>query len=188
LEKIQFASSGQMLLSRPDKLRATRTGGYADIELVFDGKTATLLGKNINAFAQFDTPGSVDQLVDLLRNQLSVELPGTDLLNANAYDALMSDVIDAKHMGQGVIDGVDCEHLAFRSPGVNWEIWIESGSSPLPRRLAVTFTDKPNFPRTLVEFSSWNLHPWLGQSCFVFRKPAGGHEIPFRSVMRPNGR
>jgi len=138
LEKIQFASSGQMLLSRPDKLRATRTGGYADIELVFDGKTATLLGKNINAFAQFDTPGSVDQLVDLLRNQLSVELPGTDLLNANAYDVLMSDVIDAKHMGQGVIDGVDCEHLAFRNADTDWQVWVEAGPRPIPRKYVIT--------------------------------------------------
>src|SRR6266567_5858008 len=52
LQKIQFASSGQMLLSRPDKIRATRMGGYADVDLVFDGKTLTVLGKNINAFAQ----------------------------------------------------------------------------------------------------------------------------------------
>jgi len=34
LQKIQFASSGQMKLSRPDKLRVRRTGGYADVELV----------------------------------------------------------------------------------------------------------------------------------------------------------
>src|SRR5215470_8705431 len=38
-----LTSSGQVLLNRPDKLRATRTGGYADVELVFDGKTATVL-------------------------------------------------------------------------------------------------------------------------------------------------
>src|SRR5262249_53385336 len=38
LQKIQFASSGQIMLGRPDKLRASRTGGYADVELVFDGK------------------------------------------------------------------------------------------------------------------------------------------------------
>ncbi|MBN2887392.1 MAG: DUF2092 domain-containing protein, partial [Chromatiaceae bacterium] len=37
LEKIQFTNSGGALLSRPDKLRAHRTGGYADVELVFDG-------------------------------------------------------------------------------------------------------------------------------------------------------
>jgi hypothetical protein len=39
LEKIQFTNSGGALLSRPDKLRAHRIGGYADVEMVFDGKT-----------------------------------------------------------------------------------------------------------------------------------------------------
>ena len=57
LEKIQFTNSGEALLSRPDKLRAHRVGGYADVALVFDGKTVSVLGKNINGYAQFDAPG-----------------------------------------------------------------------------------------------------------------------------------
>jgi hypothetical protein len=67
LQKIQFASSGQILLSRPDKILAHRIGGYADVELVFDGKTFSVLGKNVNAYA--DADGSIDQLVAKLRNQ-----------------------------------------------------------------------------------------------------------------------
>jgi hypothetical protein len=43
MQKIQFASSGELMLSRPDKLRATRTGGYTDVEFVFDGKSASIL-------------------------------------------------------------------------------------------------------------------------------------------------
>jgi hypothetical protein len=31
LEKIQFTNSAEALLSRPDKLRAHRVGGYADV-------------------------------------------------------------------------------------------------------------------------------------------------------------
>ena len=54
LQKIQFASSGRMLLSRPDKVRASRVGGYANVEMVFDGKTLTLLGKNLNKYAEID--------------------------------------------------------------------------------------------------------------------------------------
>ena len=54
LQKIQFASSSQMLLSRPDKVRASRMGGYANVEMVFDGKTLTLLGKNLNKYAEID--------------------------------------------------------------------------------------------------------------------------------------
>jgi hypothetical protein len=60
LQKIQFASSGQLLLSRPDKVRFSRTGGYADVELVFDGQNATVFGKNLNAFMRLNAPGSVD--------------------------------------------------------------------------------------------------------------------------------
>ena len=45
LEKIQFTNSGTMVLVRPDKFRAHRFGGYADVELVFDGKTASVLGR-----------------------------------------------------------------------------------------------------------------------------------------------
>ena len=34
LQKIQFANSGQVQLSRPNQLRASRVGGYADVELI----------------------------------------------------------------------------------------------------------------------------------------------------------
>jgi hypothetical protein len=89
LQKIQFASSGSLLLSRPDKLRATRTGGYADIELVFDGKVFTLYGKNLNSFTQVEAPGSTDQLFERLRGELGVEMPGSDLLLSKSFDVLM---------------------------------------------------------------------------------------------------
>src|SRR5215831_9857827 len=51
-QKIALASSGTLTLDRPDKLHATRTGGFANIEMVFDGKALTLLGKNANLYAQ----------------------------------------------------------------------------------------------------------------------------------------
>ena len=43
-------------MNRPDKIHATRTGGYADVELFFDGKTLTVLGKNINSYASSTPP------------------------------------------------------------------------------------------------------------------------------------
>src|SRR5690348_8046633 len=39
IQKIQFASSGEVLVDRPGRIRVARKGGYSDIELVFDGKT-----------------------------------------------------------------------------------------------------------------------------------------------------
>jgi hypothetical protein len=55
-------------LSRPDKIRATRAGGFANVELVFDGKTVSLLGREANLYAQAEVPGTIDNLVDVLRD------------------------------------------------------------------------------------------------------------------------
>ena len=35
-------------MSRPDKLRAHRVGGYADVALFFDGQTVSICGKHVN--------------------------------------------------------------------------------------------------------------------------------------------
>jgi hypothetical protein len=42
LQKIQFSSSGHILLSRPDKLRFSRIGGYSSIDLIFDSQVLTV--------------------------------------------------------------------------------------------------------------------------------------------------
>jgi hypothetical protein len=182
LQKIQFASSGQLLLSRPDKLRATRTGGYADIELVFDGKTATMFGKNINAFAQLDAPGSIDQLFDRLRNQSSAELPGADLLLSNAYDVLMSDVIEAKHIGQGVIDGVECEHLAFRNLDTDWQVWIEVGPRPIPHKYVITSKAVTGGPQYTLRIKEWKTDAQVGADTFIFKPSADTKKIEFKAL------
>jgi hypothetical protein len=138
VEKIQFTSSGKILLSRPDKIRASRTGGYADVEIVFDGKTVSATGKNINAYTQFESAGSIDQLIAKLRGMHLVAAPGADLLGSHIFDDLMADVIVAKHIGRGVVDGVECEHLAFRNLEIDWQLWVEVGDRPIPRKYVIT--------------------------------------------------
>ena len=51
-QRLSLASSGAIELSRPDKIRAERKGGFADVEAVYDGKTLSLLGKNLNLYTQ----------------------------------------------------------------------------------------------------------------------------------------
>jgi len=88
-QKIGLASSGALVLNRPDKLRVTRMGGFANAEMVFDGKTVTLLGKNANLYAQIEAPGTIDQLVDVLRDKYHRPVPGADLLMSDPYNELM---------------------------------------------------------------------------------------------------
>ena len=79
-QKIGLASSGTLTFERPDKLHATRTGGFANLEMVFDGKSLSLLGKNANVYAQIEAPGTIDHLVDELRDKYHRPVPAADLL------------------------------------------------------------------------------------------------------------
>ncbi|MFO7709051.1 MAG: DUF2092 domain-containing protein [Desulfobacterales bacterium] len=177
LEKIQFTNSGEMLLSRPDKVRAHRVGGYADVALYFDGKTVSVLGKHINGYAQFEAPGNVDQLIEVLRAGHGIALPGADLLLSNSYDALVAGVKEAKHIGRGVIDGRECEHLAFRNFDTDWQLWVEVGEKPIPRKMVITSKTMNSAPQYTLRVKTWKTDVKPAQDAFAFVPPAGAKKL-----------
>jgi hypothetical protein len=182
LQKLQFTASGQVRLSRPDRLRASRTGGYTDVEFVFDGRTFTVLGKNTGVFAQWDTPGSISQLVGRLRDEAGLDVPGADLLLARGYDELMGDVIDVKHIGRGVVDGRECDHLAFRNLDVDWQVWIEAGDRPIPRKYIITSKTVTGAPQYTLRFKDWNTDAVAAADAFSFSPPAGTRKIDMSAL------
>jgi len=177
LEKIQFTNSGEVLVNRPAKLRAHRVGGYADVALFFDGKTVSVLGKNINAYAQFDSPGNIDQLIETLRAGQGVALPGADLLLSNAYDALVAGVIEAKHIGRGVVHGVECEHLAFRNFDTDWQLWVEVGEQPIPRKMVITSKTLNSAPQYILLVKDWKTGFDPAPDAFSFTPPDGAEKL-----------
>ena len=183
LEKIQFTNSGSMQMSRPDKFHAHRTGGYADVELFFDGKTVSILDKHNNGYAQFDAPGSVDQLVEALRAGHGISMPGADFLLTNSYDVLMFEVMEAKHIGLGVIDGVDCKHLAFRNHDTDWQLWVETGDKPIPRKLVITSKDINSAPQYTVRIKSWKTDLEPASDAFKFTPPAGAEKLDHNALI-----
>jgi len=176
VQKIQFDSSGQLSLSRPDKIRATRTGGYADVELVSDGSAVSLLGKHSNLYAQSDLKGSIDQVVDQLRSR-GADLPAADLLGADPFSALMDGVIEAVHIGRGVVDGIECEHLAFRNADVDWQLWVQVGDRPIPRKYVITSKAVGGSPQYTVRIKDWKTDVAFGPDAFAFKAPAGANRV-----------
>jgi hypothetical protein len=175
-EKIQFNNSGTLALSRPDKLRAARKGGYADVEMFYDGKLATFYGKGVNKYVQIDASGGLDDLVDKLRGK-GASLPAADLLLSNVYGANTADVSAATHIGEGVIDGVECEHLAFRQKDVDWQLWIEKGPTPIPRKLVITSTAVVAAPEYTLVIKDWKTDPPVDEAGFSFTPPDGAQKV-----------
>ena len=176
-QKLGLANSGTVTLNRPDKLHATRTGGFANIEMVFDGKTLTLLGKNANLFAKAEEPGTIDQLVDVLRKKYDRPVPAADLLMANPYNELIPLVVDAKDLGSGVIRGVECDHLAFRTEEVDWQIWIAQGDRPYPCRYVITSTKVKGSPQYTIDVRDWKTGAEVASDTFSVEVPKDAKKL-----------
>lgn len=181
-QKLALASSGKAILKRPNKIHVMRSGGFADVEISFDGKTLTLLGKNNNLYTQIDMPGTIDHFVDELRDKYNRPLPAADLLLSNPYDELMRDVIDVKDLGSGVIGGIECDYLAFRTKEVDWQIWIAQGDSPFPYRYVITSKLLNHGPQYTIQLRNWKAGGDVVESDFHFKNSTKADKVELKDL------
>jgi hypothetical protein len=176
-QKIEFNSTGHQFVHRPNKLRSERSGDLVEQVFVYDGKSLTLYQPQAKVYAQVAAPGTLEEMLDFARTKYDVVAPFGDLLFKNAYDILMDGVTEGLVVGKAVIEGVVCDHLAFRAPDLDWQIWIQEGAQPLPRRIVITTLDLPNAPQFAVTVARWNLEPTFDAQTFMFTPQAGMQQI-----------
>jgi hypothetical protein len=186
-QKLQLANSGTVELSRPDKIHVTRSAGFGDIDLIFDGKTMSMVDKTENAYVQAEVPGSVDNLIDQLRDKFQKPLPAADLLGSNVYDVLMADVTEMKDLGSGVIGGTECDHLAFRTKELDWQIWIAQGDTPYPCRYVITTTQVDQAPQFTFQVREWKAGDGAVTSDFSFKAPEGAKAMDMAALKELKG-
>ncbi|MGZ3460273.1 MAG: DUF2092 domain-containing protein [Archangium sp.] len=176
-QKLQFSSSGSVAVQRPGRLHATRRGGFADAEFLFDGRTVTLLGKNQNVYFQLSGPATIDEAIEAIRSQTNLDIAGADLLYASPYEGLLTDVDSGTYLGPAVVDGIECDHLAFRAGKVDWQLWVQRGDKPLPLKYVITSKWITGAPQYSIRLRNWNLQPQLDAQRFEFRPPAGARRV-----------
>ncbi len=178
-QKIQFNHQARLSMQRPNKLRAERSGDLVNQVFVYDGKSLTLHNPQDKVYAQVAAPDTLEGMLDFARTQLDIVAPAGDLLDKNAYGILMDGVTDGFVVGKAVIEGARCDHLAFRAPHVDLQIWVQEGAQPLPRKMVITTRDLPNAPQFAVTVTKWNLKPSFGAQTFSFTPPAGAKKVDF---------
>jgi len=137
-----------------------------------------------NIHTQVDIPGSIDHLVDELKDKYNRPLPAADLLLTNAYDELMSGVVDVKDLGSGVIGGTECDHLAFRKKEVDLQIWIAQGDRPYPCRYVITSRLVANAPQYSVQIRNWKTGGDSAADACSFKVPPGARQVDLKDLQK----
>lgn len=178
-QKIEFNHVARMSAQRPNKLRVERTGDLVDQVFIYDGKSLTLYNPQEKVFAQVAAPDTLEAMLEFARTKLDIVAPAGDLINKNAYAILMDGVTDGFVVGKAVIEGVRCDHLAFRAPHVDLQVWVQEGAQRLPRKMVITTRDLPNAPQFGVTVTKWDPKPSFNAQTFAFTPPAGAKKVDF---------
>jgi hypothetical protein len=178
-QKLQYDSPATLMVSRPSMLRAYRKGDIADQEFFYDGKTLTLYNPKENLYATTAAPPTIDETLDFAREKLDIIAPAAELLYKNAAEKMLKVSTSGFVVGPSVVAGVKCTHLAFRGAEVDWQIWIEDGGRPLPRKFILTSKKVTGEPQFSVVIRSWDLAPKLTNQEFSFTPPKGAKKIEF---------
>ena len=184
-QKLQYARNQKVQLRRPDKLVADVVGDKEDLQFRYDGKTVTLYNPRNNSWGSTDAPASIDQTLDMLAQKYGMAIALADLVFADPYKCLIENVRTGQYLGTGYVLDTKCHHLAFRQAAVDWQIWIEDGDKPLPRKVVITFKESPAHPQYTAFLSNWNLSAELPDSAFTFTPPADSKKVEFSPATQP---
>jgi len=180
-EIITTIRTNTLLAVKPDLLRAELKSEDRDVLLFYDGKNLTVYGKLVNYYATVPAPATTAQLVDKAYNQYGIEVPLIDLFKWGTDESAIRKITSASDVGPSTLQGITCEHYAFRQQGLDWQIWIQLGDYPLPLKFIIrTLTDdaRPQHTANLV----WDLAPSYNQAAFVFYPPAGALRIALKDI------
>jgi hypothetical protein len=180
-QTIQSNSKVDIVAARPNRLRIEVDADDGHRFFFFDGKNFTIFGQLVNYYATIPAPPTIAQLTEDLSNKYGIELPLLDLFEWGTNDTTISRIKGAMDVGPSTVDGITCEQYAFHQDNVDWQIWIQLGEFPLPRKLIIrTLTDdaKPQHSEML----NWNLAPSFSDDAFTFDPPADARRITLAAI------
>ncbi len=180
-QKVQHGAMVDVSVRRPDRLRANIKGDLRNLQFFFDGKKITLMDLDLKLYAETKVPPTIDAALDHAGQKFALVAPLADFLYTSPYDVLTENVLSGFYVGPSMVNGVKTHHLAFTQDDIDWQIWVEDGRTPVPRKFIITHkwtTGAPQYTAIL----SWDVSSRLQDGLFRFVPPSSARRIDFLPV------
>jgi len=177
-QKLQFLQQTRYVVGGPDKIYVANRSAAADTRYYYDGKTLSIFSPRKGFYTQAEFAGNIDTLLQKAYDDYGVEFPLQDLFRWGSKAAVTERPREGFKVGDEVIGPWLTTHYAFRQAGADYQIWIDKGDKPVPRKMVITNTDDPAQPQ-YVAYMRWNFEPKIEANQFTFTPGTGANRIRF---------
>jgi len=181
-QQVQAGRTIDLQVRRPNRFHAEVHSTRRNRGLYYDGKSITLFDRAQGFYGSIPAPDSLDEALDAASERFGITLPLEDIIVSDPYKSAMRKVVSGVLLGPVTVLGVPCEHLAFSLGTVDWQIWIEEGARPVPRKIVITYKDEEGSPQYTAILSNWDFQTKLPDFLFKFEPPAGATEISVAAI------
>jgi hypothetical protein len=175
--KVTTTKTEEVQVRRPDRVQIEVRSPKRSRGIWYDGQTLTLLDRVHNLYGSVAVPETIDKFLDAAHDKFGMDFPLEDLFVNDPYASATEAIKGGVYFGKVKILGTPCQHIAFSTEQVDWQLWIEEGPNPLPRKAVITYKKEATAPQYTAIFSDWKLKRSLPDKTFVFTPPKGAAKV-----------
>ena len=181
--KLQFAGAIEMARELPNRLMVNFASDLGSKRFWYDGETVTLLDGAHRVYGTMAVESSIGGMLTEIADRGNFTVPLSDLAVSDPC-ALLQSVKNGIYVGIGDVDGTPTDHLAFAGKGATFQIWLERGARPLPRKIVITHTNVPESPQFTAIFTDWRFPKEIPESMFTPEIPKGFIRADFAAAKK----
>jgi len=171
-------------VKRPNRFYAQIHGDEINRTVWYNQDTLTVLDNQKSQYAKLGVPARIENMFDFVMEKYGLTVPLADLLFENPYAVLTESILTGVYNGLDRVDSYSCHHLSFSQEYIDWQIWIDTGDIPVPRKILIIHTSKTGQPRYSVTMDNWNLNTALPDKRFQAKLPSQAKLVSLEIVMK----
>jgi hypothetical protein len=178
-ELIEFGTTRRVVVRRPDRaFVGARTREGERRFFYFDGQQAAFALPGQMVYATEAVAGSIDDAIDHLAS-LGIPMPLSELISSDLFAGIGPEIDSASVVGREIVGETICDHVAYRTAAIDFELWVGSEGAPLPHRIVIRYRNEPGSPGFRASLGAWDLDPPTPNGRFDFAPPASAQRVPF---------
>ncbi len=166
-------------IDRPGKFRVDTKDDTRDRSNTLNNGVFTMMDHGFNYYGQLKTPKTIDGTLDYVFENYGIKAPLAQLMYSDMYKRVKFK--KSKNFGTMMVDGTECDYIAFSNDIREVHVWIATGDEPLVKAYSVI--DKMGEDDYRINTSlHWNTNAKISDSDFVFTAPKGAEKISVNSA------
>lgn len=166
-------------IDRPGKFRVDTKDDTRDRSNILNNGVFTMMDHMFNYYGQLKTPKTIDGTLDYVFENYGIKAPLAQLMYSDMYKRVK--FIKSKNFGTMMVDGTECDYIAFSNELREVHVWIATGDKPLVKSYSII--DKFDEDDYRINTSLyWNTNAKISDSDFIFTAPKGATKISVDSA------